>query len=344
MGAEFKASASSLTWLVNIYLLVSVCLALPFGKIADAISRRTVLIIGCALYFVFSVLAVFCPSMELMLALRAGQGIGAAMLFATNIAILVDSFPENERGKVMGFYTAATYVGISIGPVLGGILTAAFGWRAVFVSMALICLAALLCSCIFVPAKQQKSVSRVKLDWSGMACYIIALFLFLYGLSTIIDSRLGIVMTIIGLAGCVLFAVIELRTKDPLIDVRIFTRNKNFTLSNFAAMFNYAATVAVTYLMSIYLQEIKGMSAWAAGIFMVSQPIVQAVISPVSGRLSDKHSPFILASAGMAVCTAGMVCFALFHIDSSLIFVMGTLVLTGGGMGLFSSPNQTAIM
>jgi MFS family permease len=244
----------------------------------------------------------------------------------------------------MGFYAAATYAGVSIGPVLGGILTAAFGWRAVFVSMTLICLAALLCSCIFVPAKQQKSGSQVKLDWSGMACYIVALFLFLYGLSTIIDSRLGIALTIIGLALCVLFVFIELRTKAPIIDVRIFTRNKNFTLSNIAAMFNYAATFAVTYLMSIYLQEIKGMSAWAAGIFMVSQPIVQAVISPVSGRLSDRHSPYILASAGMAVCTAGMVCFALFRIDSSLILVMGTLLLTGAGMGLFSSPNQTAIM
>jgi predicted MFS family arabinose efflux permease len=186
--------------------------------------------------------------------------------------------------------------------------------------------------------------SSLKLDWSGMACYIIALFLFLYGLSTIIDSRMGIVLTIIGLALCVVFAFLELRAANPLIDVRIFSRNTNFTLSNFAAMFNYAATFAVSYLMSIYLQEIKGMSAWEAGIFMVGQPIIKAVISPLSGRLSDRHSPFILASLGMAVCTAGMICFALFHIDSSLIFVMGTLVLTGCGMGLFSSPNQTAIM
>jgi MFS family permease len=352
MGAEFNASASSLTWLVNIYILWSVCFSLPFGKIADTgdarggrLNRRSVLILGCALYFVFSLLAVFSTSMPMILVLRSGQGVAAAMLFATNIAILVDAFPSNERGKVMGFYAAATYIGVSIGPVLGGMLTAAFGWRAGFVSMALICLIALVCSCRFVPVKAATgSEPRAALDWGGMLVFIVALLLFLGGLSIVDASWLGPILTFAGLAGCALFCFIELKKPSPLIDVRIFVRNPNFSLSNLAAMFNYAATFAVSYLMSIYLQEIKGMSAGAAGLFMVSQPLVQAVISPLSGRMSDRHSPFILASSGMGVCTIALVCFAFFTIDTSLVFVMAALLLTGLGFGLFSSPNQTAIM
>ncbi|MDR0909474.1 MAG: MFS transporter [Spirochaetaceae bacterium] len=354
IGNEFNASASGLTWLVNAYLLLAVCLALPFGKIADSgdtsgspFNRRSVLISGCALFFIFSTIAVFAPSMPVMLALRIGQGIASAMLFATNIAILVDAFPANQRGKVMGFYAAATYMGISIGPVLGGMLTATFGWRSVFVSMAIICFIAMLCSLIFVPVKERTELlikKTFKFDLPGVIIFIIALFMLLYGLLTITDSRLAILLIILGLAGCVVFCVIELKTKNPLIDVRIFVRNPNFSLSNLAAMFNYAATFAVSYLMSIYLQEVKGMNAWSAGLFMVCQPVLQAIISPISGRMSDKHSPFILASSGMAVCTVALVCFIFFNINTPLAFVMASLLLTGIGFGLFSSPNQTAIM
>jgi MFS family permease len=331
IGNQFHSSASTLTWIENAYLLWSVCLSLPFGKIADAASRRVVLILGCVFYFVFSLMAAFSGSMALMLACRVGQATGAAMLFATNIAILVDSFPASERGRVMGFFTAATYVGISLGPVLGGILTTAFGWRAVFISMALICLAALACSIAFVPAKDKDAPMEKQADWGGMALFIIALGIFLYGVSSIIDSWTGLAFSIFGLVLCILFCILELHRENPFIDVRIFVQNKNFSLSNLAAMFNYAATFAVSFLLSIYLQEIKGMTARMAGIFMIGQPILQAIIAPVSGRISDKHSPFILATLGMAVCTAALVCYAFFTMDTSLAIVMGVLLLTGGG-------------
>jgi EmrB/QacA subfamily drug resistance transporter len=348
LGDEFAASASGLTWIVNAYVIASVCLALPFGKIADTVSRRTVLLTGCALYLLFSTLAVFCPSLPLMLVLRVGQGSAAAMLFATNIAILVDAFPPGERGKVMGFYTAATYGGVSLGPVLGGILTDAFGWRSVFVSMALICVAALVFSAVFVkPDKKEPRKKETRQgfhDWLGVGLFIAAFALLLCGFSAIDDLWAGPVLAALGVAGVALFCVVETRSQNPLIDVRIFARNKNFALSNLAAMFNYAATFAVSYLMSIYLQEVKGMTARAAGLFMICQPVVQAIISPLSGRMADKHSPFVLASAGMAVCTAALVCFAFFGIDTRFPFILAVLLLTGVGFGLFSSPNQTAIM
>jgi predicted MFS family arabinose efflux permease len=157
-------------------------------------------------------------------------------------------------------------------------------------------------------------------------------------------SRTGPALAVLGLAGCALFCRIELRAQNPLIDVRIFARNKNFTLSNVAAMFNYAATFAVSYLMSIYLQEIKGMSAGQAGLLMLTQPLIQTFVSPVSGRMADRKSPFILASIGMAICTAALVCFSFFGIDTRLPFIIGTLLIIGLGFGVFSSPNQTAIM
>ncbi|MDR0933884.1 MAG: MFS transporter [Burkholderiaceae bacterium] len=352
MGAEFNSSASALGWIVSTYLFCSVCLSLPFGKIADVISRRAILLLGCVFYLVFSILAIFCTSMSAMLVMRVGQGMGAAMLFSTNIAILIDAFPSNQRGSVMGLYTAATYTGISIGPVLGGMLTDAFGWRSVFISMVLICFVALLASALFVPSKRKEAQydqnsanhSGFRLDWAGMLCYIVSLVMLLYGLSTIGSSAWALPLMLIGMVGCVLFFLLEARVEDPLINVRVFAHNKNFLLSNLAAMFNYAATFAVCYLMSIYLQEVKGMNAWNAGLLMASQPVLQAIISPVSGRMSDRYSPFMLASAGMVVCTVALICFTFFSIDTPQVIIVGALLLTGVGCGLFSSPNQTAIM
>jgi MFS family permease len=199
-------------------------------------------------------------------------------------------------------------------------------------------------ACFVVKNNSVPNDASPRLDLAGIPVYVIGLTLFLYGLSSLVDSRFGVWLAIAGVIGLVLFGFIELKAANPLIDIRIFRRNKNFALSNVAAMFNYAATFAVSYLMSIYLQEVKGMTAGAAGLFMVTQPLLQAIISPLSGRMADKHSPFILASLGMAVCTGALVCFAFFGIGTSLLFVLFSLLLTGVGFGLFSSPNQTAIM
>jgi predicted MFS family arabinose efflux permease len=186
--------------------------------------------------------------------------------------------------------------------------------------------------------------AHIGLDWRGIICYVVAIFLLMYGFSEVGNSRIGFVLMIAGLAGCVLFVRLEMSAADPIINVRVFMRNRNFLLSNLAAMFNYAATFAVGYLMSIYLQMIKGFSAWEAGLFLITQPLLQAIISPAAGKLSDRHSPFVLASSGMAVCTVALVMFAFCGLHSPLAFIAAILVVIGFGFGLFSSPNQTAIM
>jgi predicted MFS family arabinose efflux permease len=243
----------------------------------------------------------------------------------------------------MGFYTAATYAGLSLGPFGGGFLTDAFGWRSVFVCMAVVCVAALIVSAIFV--KERPRSARAPLtDGPGMAAYAAALLALLAGLSESGGSRWALAAAAAGAAGCVGFLRWEMRAARPFMDVKLFMGNRNFLLSNLAAMFNYAATFAVSYLMSIYLQEIKGMTAWNAGLLMIAQPIVQTILAPVSGRMADRHSPFLLASAGMAVCTAALLCFATFKEETPMAFMLATLVLTGCGFGFFSSPNQTAIL
>jgi MFS family permease len=347
IGAEFKASASSLGWLVNAYMLCSVSLSVPFGKIADATSRRAVLLLGCACYLVFSALAIPCTSLGPLLVMRVGQGLGAAMLFATNIAILIASFPANQRGRVMGFYVAATYSGLSLGPVLGGLITYSLGWRAVFAAMVLVSVAALVAGLFFMPKKAGSvsvQASGRKTDWQGTIAYVAAIFLLMYGFSEMGTSLVGLVLMLAGLAGCVLFARVEMAAENPVLNVRLFMRNKNFILSCIAAMFNYAATFAIGYLMSIYLQLVKGFDARTAGLFLITQPVLQALISPAAGRLADKYSPFNLASMGMAVCTVALVSFAFIGASSPLALVMASLLVIGVGFGLFSSPNQTAIM
>jgi EmrB/QacA subfamily drug resistance transporter len=343
IGAEFGSNAAMLGWVVNAYMLCSVSLAVPFGKIADATSRRRVLLAGIATLSLLAVLTVGAWSLAVLIALRVAQGIGAAMIFATNNAILVDAFPPEERGKVFGLSTAACYVGLSLGPVLGGFLTYNAGWRAIFVATFALGLAAFLVALFKMKPKPQ-SRSHHPTDWLGMCLYIGAVFPLMYGFSVVDEPKMGVPLMVVGVLVAIGFCRRELSADDPVLNVRVLGHNRNFLLSNLAALFNYGATFAVTYLISIYLQVVKGFDARAAGLILIIQPVMQAIVSPISGKLSDKHSPYTLASIGMGLCAVSLIVFAMVGLGSPLGVVLGALVVCGVGFGVFSSPNTNAIM
>jgi MFS family permease len=140
------------------------------------------------------------------------------------------------------------------------------------------------------------------------------------------------------------FAVLELRVKSPVVNLRLFRSNKNYTFSNFAALLNYAATFGLTYLMSTYLQTVKGFDAGIAGIILICQPVVMAIVSPPMGRLSDKHSPYLFATVGMFICAASIALFCFVGVDTPLIVIIAGLLLMGLGVGIFSTPNNRAVM
>lgn len=265
------------------------------------------------------------------------------MIFSTNIAILVGAFDGGMRGRVLGYSTAATYVGLSAGPVLGGLLNHNFGWRSVFIAAAAVSAVAFYGALKKLPQEKQKE-DRPSMDIKGNLLYVLSIVSVMYGFSTVNSSSYGPYILAGGGVLLFLFVRVELNTQNPVIDMRLFRSNLSYTFSNLAALLNYGATFAISYLISIYLQVIMGYDSRTAGLILIVSPVIMAVLSPVMGRLSDKYSPYLMSSAGMGLCAAALALFAFLPERSSLFRIMGTLALSGIGFALFTSPNTNAVM
>jgi predicted MFS family arabinose efflux permease len=166
----------------------------------------------------------------------------------------------------------------------------------------------------------------------------------MYGFSNFFYSLIGKLLVIVGLIFGVFFVRHELRYKKPVIQLRMFFGNLSYSMSNIATFLNYAATFAVGYLISLYLQEIRNFDSRIAGIVLIAQPLIMAFLSPVAGRLSDRISPFKIGAMGMGVCSLGMLLFVFLTPSRSLLWVILNLALLGLGYAMFSSPNSNAIM
>jgi MFS family permease len=343
IGAEFHITAIHLTWIVLAFTLTTVILTVPFGRIADIRGREPILKIGILLVCASAIGNIFAPNMAAFFAIRAVQGAGGAMVFATNAPIAIAAYPANRRGWVLGITVAAVYSGSACGPVLGGLITHKFGWRGVFVMIAVLAAAALVVAMVRLP-KTAKILSPPSLNPGSIVLYMIAIGLVAYGLTTFMQNIWSYIILGAGVVFSVVFVKHELRTETPVIDVRLFRNNPNFALSNLAALFNFAATFAIAYLVSIYLQLVKGYGADVSGLILISQPIVQTIVSPFAGKLSDKRSPYAMASLGMSFCAASLVMLAFVSEETPVAYVIGALLLVGLGFGVFSSPNTNIIM
>ena len=340
---DFDISAADVGWIVTIYMLTCAALAVPFGSIADIFKKKKILWMGILIFGLSSFAAVFSYNMMMLLMFRLGQGIGASMIFSTNIAILVGAFEPSMRGRVLGYSTSATYVGLSAGPVIGGVLNHNFGWRAVFIAAAAVSAVAFYGALKKLPEEKENGKNH-KFDIKGNLLYIASIVAMMYGLSSINSSKYSIMILIVGIILLVVFIRTELRLSNPVMDIRLFKSNTAYAFSNFAALLNYGATFAISYLISIYLQVIAEYDSQTAGVILITSPVIMAVLSPLMGRLSDKHSPYIMSSAGMGLCAAALVLFAFLPADAGVTRVIGILTISGLGFALFTSPNTNAVM
>ncbi len=342
IAKEFRLSAVAIGWVVTTYMLAAAMFLVPFGRLADLVGRKKVFALGIGVNIAGTAVAALAPSAFFLILGRAVQGIGGAMIFGTGIAILTSVYPPGDRGRALGLNTAATYTGLSLGPVLGGFLVHAWGWRSVFWATVPIAAAAL-----------ALTLSRLKGEWAeargegfdlaGSAIFGFGLVSLIYGFSRL-PSLLGVSLTSAGVLALAAFALFELRARTPLLDLRLFRRNRIFAFSNLAALINYSATSAVAFLMSLYLQYIKGLPPHKAGLILVAQPIVMALASPFAGKLSDRTEPRVIPSLGMAFSAAGLVLFSFLRGATGFGFIVGSLICLGLGFGLFSSPNTNAVM
>ncbi|MBP1738830.1 MAG: putative transport protein [Deltaproteobacteria bacterium] len=342
IAKEFKIDAVILTWIPTAYLLASAVCLVPFGRLADLYGRKKIFGIGIIAFTLSSLLCAVAASVLQLILFRILQGIGSAMIFATGLAILTSVFPPHERGKVLGISVAAVYTGLSMGPVLGGLLTQYFTWRSVFLANLPFGIAIL----ILVLWRLKEEWAEAKgeaFDLTGSIIYGIGLAGFICGLS-LLPSMESLGLLIFGTAALCAFVKWEMRTKSPVFPVNLFKANRVFALSSLAAFINYSATFAITFLLSLYLQHIKGLTPRDAGLILIFQPVVMAACSPVAGWLSDKIEPRVVATAGMLLTTMGLVPFIFLNQGSSIPFLLTGLVILGIGFGLFSSPNTNAIM
>ncbi|MEM2933647.1 MAG: MFS transporter [Halobacteria archaeon] len=342
IGREFAMDAISLNWVATAYLLASAIFLVPLGKLADIQGRKKLFIYGTFIFILTSLLLAISNSGVMLIFLRAAQGIGGAMIFGTGVAILTSVFPVGERGKVLGINVAAVYIGLSTGPFLGGFLTQQLGWRSIFylnipLGCLIIAFSALKLKGEWAEAKGEK------FDLAGSLIYCFMLLSIMYGFS-LLPAISGAWLILIGALGLLVFIQWELKVKNPVLNLNLFKANPVFAFSNLAALINYSATFAVGFLLSLYLQYIKGLNPQEAGVILVSQPAVQAVFSPLAGRLSDKIEPRIVASFGMALTASGLFLFTFLREETALEFIIASLILLGFGFALFSSPNTNAVM
>jgi len=342
IGRDLAMDAIGLSWLATAYTLSAAVFMVPVGRLADIVGRKRIFRFGIIGLVLVSLLAGFTTSATMLLVLRVCQGISGSMVLATSTAIVSSAFPPGERGRALGLGVAAVYLGLTVGPFLGGLMTSQLGWRWIFFANTLV--GAIVIVAILLKLKGDWAPARgEKFDLVGALIYAPGLVSLVYGF-TLLPEVSGIVAILVGAALLAAFVVHETRQDSPILEVKLLVRNRVFAFSSLAALINYAATFAVAFLLSLYLQYIKDFSPQGAGSVILAMPAVQAVFSPFTGRLSDRVEPRVLASFGMFLCASGLLMLVFLTEGTSTAYVIGSLLLLGLGFAFFSSPNTNAVM
>jgi EmrB/QacA subfamily drug resistance transporter len=342
IGKSFSMGAVSQSWIATIYLITTAIFQVPFARLADLLGRKKMFVAGLMIFSISTFLCGLSPSGTILIALRALSGLGCAMMFGTNMAILVSVFSPQNRGKAIGINTAVVYFALASGPFFGGILTHNFGWQSLFYLIGFMGFAVSIFA-IAVFKSEWMEAKGEKFDYTGSIIYALGLFGLIFGFSELPDI-LGFVFTAAGIICLTTFVFYELQYKQPVFNIRIFSGNKIFGLSCLSALLNYACISAVAFMMSLYLQYVRGFTAQKAGLILIVQACVQCLISLYAGRLSDRLNPSALATSGMAVIVAGLAGLIFVSTETSIFFIILLLFLLGFGFGLFSSPNSNIIM
>ncbi len=342
IGKAFSMDAILLSWVTTVYLLTSAMFMVPCGKVADIYGRKRMFTYGILTFTLASAGSALSNSTAMLIGFRILQGVGASALYPIGAAILTSTFPVRELGRVLGINGAAVYLGFSSGPFLGGLLTHYLGWRTIFLVNVLVGLVVIVL--VFWKLKGEWCEAKEeKFDLGGSALYSIILLFVMYGFSQL-STVTGAALVLAGILGIFVFIKWETRRRSPVLEIKLFRKNRSFAFSILATLIHSSAGFSVTFLLSLYLQYIRKLTPENAGLILIAQPIVQALCSPFSGKLSDRIEPRIVASVGMALSGVGLGLLALLNDETTLVFTVASLVLLGFGFALFSVPNASAVM
>ena len=350
IAEHFGADLPSAQWIALGFTLSTSVMFMPVGRLSDIFGRTHVFMLGFGVFVVAAAIGGTAIAFPVLIAAKIIQGIGVAGIEANGMAMVADIFPEKERGKAIGLYMSIIGAGAVGGPVIGGTLVSLLGWRSIFASSLCVGIVALVLASLVLRrgiGEQAGVINRTSFDWTGAALSAVVLVSFLLSITN--GHKLGwdspAILAGLGIAVIALMAFVwwEGRAEAPMLDLSFFN-SKVFTLGVSARFLSFLAGSAVYFIMPFYLVQGLGMEPSRAGLLMVPGSIAIAVWGPLSGRLSDRIGTRWLTVAGMVLTTVGMLMFAALNEDSSQVRVMISIVIEGTGIGLFSSPNTSAIM
>ena len=340
---SFSLSAIQLSWVITSYLLATAMFLLPVGKWGDITSNTKLFKTGLVIFTAASILCAFAPNGTWLIAARFLQGVGSAFSNTTGNAILVAGFPPKNRGQVIGISVSSVYVGLALGPFIGGIIVQQFGWQTLFYIAVILGIISIAVATTFLKDDSKTSSDKMKFNLRGTFVFMAGLATLVYG-SSLIPSFTGWMLMFAGVVFLVVFWLLESRSAHPMFDTKLFTQNKLFAYSNIAALINYTATFAIVFFLSLFLQKIKGLSPQQAGTIIIAQPVMMAIFSPMMGKFSDKIQPRFLATLGMTMCAMGLGALAFVNAETPNGLIVAILVWEGLGFAFFSSPNMNTIM
>lgn len=341
IGQEFGAGSHQLAYVNTAFLLSSVVFMVPMAKVGDIVGKKRIFMTGVAVIAVTCLVAPFSPDFWFLIACRAVMGLGSACIVTTSVSMITDVFPHENRGGAIGLQTMCVYIGLAAGPVVGGLLNDAFGWHSLFYIIVPIAVVAVVCMMAFRSEIRPDEGGRF--DSKGSVLYGIAIVLSMGGMINLPETW-AYAMLVVGVLFLAVFVWSQLRTPHHLLNVRLF-KGRVFSGSCLATFMNYASSYSISYFLALYLQSIGNLTATEAGMLMLVQPAIQAVLTPYFGRLSDRLADKrVLPTVGLVISAFGIATILTYGVGTPLSTVVVTQIIIGIGFSMFSAPNTSIIM
>lgn len=342
----FHTTFATIQWVVLSYLLVLTAIVLGAARLGDMIGKKQLYLGGLVLFTISSLLCGLSPSVGWLIAFRTLQGVGAVMISALGAAIVTESFPDSERGRALGIIGAVVSLGIALGPSVGGLLIGVSGWRTIFLVNVPIGIFA----CLVVNRNvhnRQKALASQRFDWLGAIVMTLVLICFAMGMTYGQDhgfaSPLTIGLLLLTLAGLVAFVWLELHMNQPMLDLQLF-RNLHFSLSLVTGFLVFVVIAGSILILPFFLELVLRLPTRHTGLLLAVSPILTGIVAPISGNLSDRFGSRLISTIGLLSMALGCWCLSTVSTHMSDIDYILRAAPFGIGLGMFQSPNNSAIL
>lgn len=338
IGKTFALNSILLGWIPSLYLLFNGILLIPFGKIADIYGKKKIITYGIIIFTLASIISAMAPSSTILFISRILQGIGAAMIFANVYSLIASVFQDDEKGRALSLSVGTAYIGLSIGPVLGGFLATFLGWRSIFIFAVPFGIAAIIA--VIKLKGEWLEADKDKFSLSSSTVFALSLIGIMYGFSEI-TTNLGIISLILGSLGILFFVWLQTKVKNPLIHSKVLF-DRVYVINNLTSLVNYGPGIFTIFLLTLYLQNIRGLSPDQTGLLLCVQSVFIAIFSLLVGRILDYMRPRYIAAIGMALTAIGLTLFLFLEENTAFELIVLALAIIGSGYGL-SATSSTQI-